>query len=88
MHGGGEVDELEPLLDKLKVYLKEFDRDMDQFEIHAISADAFSPDGVKKMTEMGVTDAVVGFHNIYALEQDAENARHKNWLRLKILLRV
>ncbi len=77
LHGGGEVDELEPLLAQLKGYLKEFGRENDNFAIHAISADAFSVDGVKRMEDMGITDAVVGFHNTYSLEQDNEPLENK-----------
>jgi len=77
LHGGGNVDELEPLIKKLKGYLKEFDRDEKTFQIHAISMDAFSVDGVKRMQDLGITDAVVGFHNTYAAEQDNESLETK-----------
>lgn len=72
LHAGGNQEELEALIKKLKYYLKEFGRNENTFEIHAISVDAFSLDGVKRMEDMGITDAVVGFHNTYALEQSAE----------------
>lgn len=73
LHGGGNVDELEPLLKKLRGFLKDAGRENDAFEIHAISMDAFSADGIKRMEDLGITDAVVGFHNTYALEQDKES---------------
>jgi len=77
LHAGGNMEELEMLTKKLKTYLKEFNRDINRFEIHAISMDAFSVDGVKRMQDMGITDAVVGFHNTYALEQSAESLDKK-----------
>jgi len=77
LHAGGSSDELEILIKKLKNYLKEFGRDEKQFEIHAISMDAFSVDGVKRMIDSGITDAVVGFHNTYALTQDNETLQTK-----------
>lgn len=77
LHGGGNVDELEPMLKKLKQYLKEFGRDESRFEIHAISMDAFSVDGVKRMQDLGITDAVVGFHNTYSNSQDHETLETK-----------
>ncbi len=70
LHGGGEIDELDPLLAKLKTYLKEFGRDESTFQIHAISFDAYSADGVKRLQDKGVTDCVIGFHNTYSKEQD------------------
>jgi probable F420-dependent oxidoreductase len=77
LHAGGNMDELTALIKKLKIYLKEFGRDEKQFEIHAISMDAFSMDGIKRMEDMGITDAVVGFHNTYAREQSAETLDKK-----------
>jgi len=77
LHAGGSADELETLIKKLKSYLKEFGRDEKQFEIHAISMDAFSVDGIKRMIDLGITDAVVGFHNTYALTQDKETLQTK-----------
>ena len=73
LHAGGNADELAALIKKLKHYLNEFGRDEKQFQIHAISMDAFSVDGIKRMSDMGITDAVVGFHNTYSLTQDNES---------------
>jgi alkanesulfonate monooxygenase SsuD/methylene tetrahydromethanopterin reductase-like flavin-dependent oxidoreductase (luciferase family) len=70
LHGGGEVDELDPLLARLKTYLREFGREHDDFQIHAISADAYSVDGVKRLQDKGVTDVIIGFHNTYSLKAD------------------
>jgi len=77
LHAGGDADELESLVKKLKVYLREFGRDESQFQIHAISLDAFSISGVSRMRDLGITDAVVGFHNTYALSQDNESLQKK-----------
>ena len=77
LHAGGDANELESLIQKLKRYLKEFGRDENTFQIHAISMDAFSVDGIKRMADAGITDAVVGFHNTYALAQDNETLQTK-----------
>lgn len=77
LHAGGNADELESLIKKLKLYLREFGRDENTFQIHAISMDAFSVDGIKRMADSGITDAVVGFHNTYALTQDNETLQTK-----------
>ena len=70
LHGGGEIDELDPLLARLKTYLREFGRERDDFQIHAISADAYSVDGVKRLQDKGNTDAIIDFHNTYSLPSD------------------
>lgn len=77
LHGGGEIDELDPLLARLKIYLQEFGREHDNFQIHAISADAYSADGVKRLQDKGVTDAVIGFHNTYSRNKDTSTLDSK-----------
>jgi len=77
LHAGGDGEELTALVKKLKQFLRDAGRDEKTFQIHAIAIDAFSADGVKRMEDMGITDAVVGFHNTYALEQDNESLQSK-----------
>jgi hypothetical protein len=42
------------------------------FEIHVISADAFTVDGIKRLEDKGVTDVIVGFRIPYIMGQDTE----------------
>ena len=42
-----------------------------------ISLDAYSPDGVKRLEELGVTDVIVGFRWPYGIEQDTESLQTK-----------
>lgn len=77
LHGGGEVDELDPLLARLQYYLAEYGRDHDTFQIHAISREAWSPDGVRRLQDKGVTDAIIGFHNTYSREPDPATLAQK-----------
>ena len=44
---------------------KEYGREKEPFEIHVISMDAYNPDGIKRLEDLGVTDAIVGFRNAY-----------------------
>ncbi|MGH3363312.1 MAG: TIGR03619 family F420-dependent LLM class oxidoreductase, partial [Nocardioidaceae bacterium] len=61
MHAGGDADELDVLLDKIaKLRAAEGVSDK-PFEIHVISMDAYSPDGIKRLQDKGVTDVIVGF---------------------------
>ena len=37
-----------------------------------MSADAYTPDGIKRLEDKGVTDAIVGFRNPYIIGRDTE----------------
>ena len=47
-------------------------RGPDEFEIHVISYDAYTPDGVKRLEDRGVTDCIVGFRSPYIEGPDTE----------------
>ncbi len=72
--GGEDLGELIAQLTKLRA---EYGRENEPFEVHAISMDAYTPDGVKRMQEMGITDAIVGFRNSYSQEQDTQSLEQK-----------
>jgi len=76
MHGGGHED-LGELLSKLNSMRKEYGRSNDPFEVHVISLDGYSVDGVKRLEDLGVTDAIVGFRDAYAAGPDPETLEHK-----------
>ena len=56
-------------------YRREYGRERDPFEIHVISFDAYTLDGVRRLEDRGVTDAIVGFRNAY--ERDTQTLEHK-----------
>jgi alkanesulfonate monooxygenase SsuD/methylene tetrahydromethanopterin reductase-like flavin-dependent oxidoreductase (luciferase family) len=65
MHAGGDAETLQGLLTRLAELRRECGREQEPFEIHAISMDAFTVDGIKRLEDVGVTDAIVGFRNAY-----------------------
>jgi probable F420-dependent oxidoreductase len=65
MHAGGDGDTLKKLLARLQELRREYGTDKRPFEIHVISLDGFTVDGVKRLEDLGVTDAIVGFRNAY-----------------------
>lgn len=71
MHGGGDAAELDRLIARLKHFREEEGR-IGPFEIHVISADAFSVDGIKRLEDKGVTDVIVGFRMPYTKRPDTE----------------
>ncbi|MDV3128885.1 LLM class flavin-dependent oxidoreductase [Mycobacterium sp. 21AC1] len=70
MHGGG-TDELDVLLKRLNELRKE-EGSAEDFQIHVISADAFTLDGIKRLEDKGVTDVIVGFRLPYIKGDDTE----------------
>lgn len=72
MHGGGDPALLPELLAELRRELENAGRETRGFEIHVISADAYSADGVKRLEDLGVTDAIVGFRWPYSTGPDTE----------------
>ena len=77
LHGGGDPADLPGLLDRLAILRKEHGTEDKPFEVHVISADAYSPDGVRRLEDLGVTDVIVGFRWPYVTEQDAESLQTK-----------
>ena len=71
MHGGGQPDELDRLIKRLN-QIREEEGLTGPFEIHVISGDAFTLDGIKRLEDKGVTDVIVGFRLPYIMGQDAE----------------
>ncbi|HIG70102.1 MAG: TIGR03619 family F420-dependent LLM class oxidoreductase [Myxococcales bacterium] len=65
MHAGGDGEELARMIERLQAYRKEYGREQLPFEIHVISMDGFSVDGVRRLEDQGVTDVIVGFRNSY-----------------------
>ena len=55
----------------------EYGTEHEPFEVHVISTDAYSPDGVKRLEELGVTDVIVGFRWPYTTEHDTEPLQTK-----------
>jgi probable F420-dependent oxidoreductase len=74
MHGGGN-DDLDALLAALAQHRKREGTDKKDFEIHVISMDAYSVDGIRRLEDKGVTDAIVGFRNAY--ETDTTTLQQK-----------
>jgi len=92
MHAGGDPDEFVRLLTRLNELRREHGRDKRPFEVHAISFDAYSVDGVKRLEEMGVTDAIVGFRDAYQIPQDTQTLQEKldamRWYADEIIAKV
>jgi probable F420-dependent oxidoreductase len=72
MHGGGTPEELDALLTKIDQFRTAEGLHDKRFEIHVISLDAYTVDGVKRLEDRGVTDVIVGFRLPYIVGPDTE----------------
>jgi probable F420-dependent oxidoreductase len=77
LHGGGDPADLPGLLDRLARFRREEGTDGRPFEVHAISLDAYTADGVRRLEDQGVTDLIVGFRWPYVTGPDPEPLQEK-----------
>ncbi|HEY8123316.1 MAG TPA: TIGR03619 family F420-dependent LLM class oxidoreductase [Myxococcota bacterium] len=66
MHGGGgQAADLDGALARIRALRREYGTDSKPFELHVISLDAYTLDGVKRLEDKGISDAIVGFRDAY-----------------------
>jgi probable F420-dependent oxidoreductase len=83
IHAGGDIADQKSLFDEINGYRKDYQRDHLPFEFQAMSAEAYSVDGVKRLQDIGVDEAIIAFRNVYASEPDVNTVAQKieqiNW---------
>jgi alkanesulfonate monooxygenase SsuD/methylene tetrahydromethanopterin reductase-like flavin-dependent oxidoreductase (luciferase family) len=72
LHGGGDPADLPGLLVRLARLRRDAGTEGRPFEVHVISMDAYSVDGIRRLEEQGVTDVIVGFRWPYQTGPDTE----------------
>jgi probable F420-dependent oxidoreductase len=77
LHGGGDPDELPGLLARLAGFRRQEGTEDRPFEVHVISTDAYSVDGIRRLEDLGVTDVIVGFRWPYHTGPDTETLAEK-----------
>ncbi|MEV3902529.1 TIGR03619 family F420-dependent LLM class oxidoreductase [Mycobacterium sp. NPDC050551] len=91
MHGGGDPEELDGLITRIQQLREEEGRD-GPFQIHVISIDGFSADGVKRLEDKGVTDVIVGFRIPYIKGPDTEpldaKIRNLEWFAENVIAKL
>ena len=69
MHaGGGAAADVDTALARIHQLREEHGVAHKPFEVHVISLDAYTRDGVARLAEKGVTDVIVGFRNAYEVD--------------------
>ena len=77
MHAGGDGEELDRLLTRLAEIRRAEGDTREDFEVHVISYDAYTVDGVQRLRDKGVTDCIVGFRVPYIKGPDTEPLQDK-----------
>jgi probable F420-dependent oxidoreductase len=77
LHGGGNPADLPGLLTRLAELRAEYGTADRPFEVHVISTDAYSADGVRRLEDAGVTDVIVGFRWPYHTGPDTQPLAEK-----------
>lgn len=92
MHAGGDGAELDRLLGRLAEIRRAEGDTRDDFEVHVISYDAYTVDGVKRLADKGVTDCIVGFRDPYINGADTEplaaKVKHLEWYAENIITKL
>ncbi|GIJ71214.1 TIGR03619 family F420-dependent LLM class oxidoreductase [Virgisporangium ochraceum] len=92
MHAGGDAAELDRLLDRLAEIRRAEGDTRDDFEVHVISFDAYTVEGVRRLADKGVTDCIVGFRDPYIDGADTEpleaKVKHLRWYAENIIAKV
>ncbi len=77
MHGGGSAEELARMMGVVDEARRRHGRADRPFEVHAISIDAYSPEGIERLADAGVTDVIVGFRDAYQPGPDTQALEEK-----------
>ena len=77
LHGGGDPEHLPGLLARLAEFRRQEGTTGRPFEVHVISMDAYTVDGVRRLEDQGVTDVIVGFRWPYRVGPDLEPLNEK-----------
>lgn len=74
---GATPEELKGMIDQINEFRKQYERDHLPYEIHAMSADAFSLEGLETLAGMGVTEVIIAFRNPYDKTPDTQTVEEK-----------
>lgn len=77
IHAGGTFESLAASVAEIERYRKEYGRDKLPFEYQSMSAEAFSVDGVRKLEDLGIGEAIVAFRNPYEGKPDTQTLEEK-----------
>ena len=77
IHAGGTFEALAASVAEIERYRKEYGREKLPFQYQSMSAEAFSVDGVRKLEDLGIAEAIVAFRNPYEAKPDTQTLDEK-----------
>lgn len=77
MFAGGTPGDLAPQIARINDYRQEAGTSARPFRIFSTAMGDFSPDTIKRLEDLGVTDMPVAFRNLYAVEEDSQPLQDK-----------
>lgn len=82
MCAGASIEELDAYISRINVLRKEFGTADKPFRVYTTGQSAFTPEGIEQLESIGVTDVIIGFRNVYEMEDDKpldEKIAMLNW---------
>jgi len=82
MCAGADLQQLGAYLSRIGQLREEYGTADRPFRVFTTGQDAFTREGIEQLEEIGVTDVVIGFRNVYAMEEDKpleEKIAMLNW---------
>ena len=70
MCAGLDMAQLAGHIARINEYREEYGLDDRPFKVFTTGANAFTREGIGQLEEIGVTDVVIGFRNVYEFEPD------------------
>ena len=74
---GGDYKSIKVMVDQLNDYRKEFGTDDKPFSMQAMTAEAYSADGIKRLEDIGIDEVIVAFRDVYQAEPDDKSVAEK-----------
>lgn len=72
MCAGASMEELKIYIDKINQYRDEFGTSDKPFKFFTTGANAFTPEGIKELEAIGITDVVIAFRDVYNMQPDED----------------
>lgn len=82
MCAGLEMDQLASHITRINEFRDEYGTSSRPFRVYTTGANAFTKEGISQLEDIGITDVIIGFRNVYECEPDStleEKIGQLNW---------